>query len=633
MVASTALDGTDAASVVTPDSANRDAAATNGVLSQGPDGTTQVQWATILAPPQIGPSATLKLVLDAKDFKAPAFDLSVQPGLVTDPSVGALVDAAFQPGSSSELKLQARTIGLVGEVNTVLARAGETISTVRSTLDTSADTLGTKTAGDLQASATGVAASMKGLDGSVKSLGQDLSSSLESTRSSAVQQLLQTVDVLDQMLGDTSVKPQPATVRGTGCDTTVAPPQSSSSVYGNLVQVASQLGGYAKATGSCKVSLQQDILDSVGPAEPSADTCTTPSVTCALYGARTSFGEIADKLVTDGDTALSGLEPMKIQDAVKASEQLSADVDAVSTATAGLMNATPFGRTHVKLKDVNNALSGVRESTQGLRGVVDGIHTNAVNAQGDIDAMANQNAALAAKLCDMVGDGSQPDTLSTEKVEELRSYLVTTSCDGSRTLPAPGGFAAPMATRIEAQKQAWAAVAAATATSDTSQGTGQALATLASSIENVQQQIDALGGNVDDDSRSVRTQITTLDSGVRDLLKARTDVAERIATVRDQQASAIAGVKEALKAAADDASTQVPSTRSTRRSAACRTARRRAVRTSAGCSTSRPPACPRPPRRSPRTARRPWSSRRRPSPGASRRPAPRSPRRSRTACR
>ena len=105
------------------------------MLSQASDGTTQVQWATILAPPQIGPSATLTLVVDAKDFKHPSFDLSVQPGLVTDPSVGALVDAAFQPGTSSELKLQARTIGLVGEVNTVLARAGETISKVRTTLD------------------------------------------------------------------------------------------------------------------------------------------------------------------------------------------------------------------------------------------------------------------------------------------------------------------------------------------------------------------------------------------------------------------------------------------------------------------------------------------------------------------
>ena len=98
----------------------------------------------------------------------------MQPGLVTDPSVGALVDAAFQPGDSSERKLQARTIELVGEVNTVLARAGQTISKVRTTLDASADTLGTKTVGDLESSATGVASSMRGLDGSVKSLGRDL---------------------------------------------------------------------------------------------------------------------------------------------------------------------------------------------------------------------------------------------------------------------------------------------------------------------------------------------------------------------------------------------------------------------------------------------------------------------------
>jgi hypothetical protein len=553
VVASTALDGIDASSVVTPDSANHDAA-TNGVLSQSLDGTTQVQWATILAPPQIGPSATLKLVLDAKDFKAPAFDLSVQPGLVTDPSVGALVDAAFQPGSSSELKLQARTIGLVGEVNTVLARAGETISKVRTTLDSSADTLGTKTASDLQASATGVAASMKGLDGSVKSLGQDLSTSLESTRSAAVQQLLQTVDALDQMLGDTSVKPQPATVKGEGCDTTVAPPQNASSVYGNLIQVAGQLDGYAKATGACKSALQASILKSVGPENPTAESCVdSESVTCALLGARTSFSDIATKLVNDGDAALSALDPMKIDDAVAASDALSAEVDTVTTATQTLVSAAPYNRIHLKLHDLQSALDSVKATSGNLGTVLGGIHDNAVAAQGRVATMTSQNASLAAELCQMVGDGSQPDTLSADKVEQLRSYLVPTSCPDANGNSHPiGGSTTPMSALIDEQGQAWAAVAAA---SD-----DQATASLTSSVTAVQDQIDLLRGSVDDDSRDTRTSVGTLDGAVKDLQKARAAVKERIANVKDQQAAAIAGVKDALKAAADDATTQVAGT-------------------------------------------------------------------------
>ena len=313
------------------------------MLSQASDGTTQVQWATILAPPQIGSSATLTLVVDAKDFTSPNFDISVQPGLVTDPSVGALVQAAFQPGTSSEMKLQARTIGLVGEVNTVLARAGETISKVRTTLDSSADTLGTKTVSDLQSSAVGVASSMRGLDGSVKSLGQDLSSSLKSTRSSALEQLLQTVKTLDQMLGDTSAKPQPAVVRGQGCAINVAAPQRSASVYGNIVAVAGQLSGYAHATDSCKTSLQQSILSSVGPENPTPQSCTSSdSVTCALFGARASFGKISDKLVASGDDALQALKPATVTDAVDAANALSTDVDSVETARQAI-DAGPLG--------------------------------------------------------------------------------------------------------------------------------------------------------------------------------------------------------------------------------------------------------------------------------------------------
>ena len=93
LIASAALKGTKAASVVTGDHGAH--SATNGVLSQAQDGTTQVQWATILAPPQLDSSATLSLVLNAKDFSVPDFNLSVQPGLVTDPSIGNLIDAAM----------------------------------------------------------------------------------------------------------------------------------------------------------------------------------------------------------------------------------------------------------------------------------------------------------------------------------------------------------------------------------------------------------------------------------------------------------------------------------------------------------------------------------------------------------
>ncbi len=554
VVASTALDEVDAASVVTGEPTDGDDV-TNGVLSQDAEGTTQVQWATILAPPQIGASATLRLVLDADDFQAPSFDLSVQPGLVVDPSVGALVDAAFRPGESSELALQSRTISLVGEVNTVLARAGETISKVRTTLDSSAETLGTKTVADLEASAISVSSSMKSLDGSVRSLGQDVSASLESTRSSVLEQLLATVTTLDRMLGDTTVKPRPAATRGQGCNTSVARPRKAASVYGTVVQVAGQLGGFSDATAACKQRLQRSILASAGPAEPTEETCRTASVTCALYGARESFGDIARDLVANGDQALSALEPASVADAVAAATRLSSLVDGVSLNTAALLEDSPLGRVRLELEDVEAALADVDDSSQELRAVVDGVHDGAVAARAQVDAMTTQNAALAAELCSMVGDGSQPDTLSAAKVEELRAFLVTRSCDGSTELNPPGGTA--MATRIDDQAAAWDAMVAATDTSATGSGVGRALAALDATLVILDAELTLLRTVVERDSGTVDRQLQALDATVASLREARTDLTARITTVRDQQAQAIADVKAAIRNAADDATQDV----------------------------------------------------------------------------
>ena len=548
VVASTVLEGADASSVVTPSSKST-AAATNGVLSQASDGTTQVQWATILAPPQIGPSATLSLVVDAQDFTTPSFDLSVQPGLVTDPSVGALVDAAFRPGDSSERKLQARTIELVGEVNTVLARAGQTISKVRSTLDASAETLGTKTVADLESSATGVASSMQGLDGSVKSLGRDLSSSLESTRSSALQQLLQTVRTLDSMLGDTSMKPQPAAVRGDGCAVDVAAPRSASSVYGNIVQVAGQLSGFARATDSCKSTLQSSILRSVGPEKPDDRSCVgSESVTCALYGARASFGKISQNLIEGGDKALTALEPARVQDAVDASNTLSQGVDAVDLARAEL----PTGRGklgRVNLKPVKTAIATAAAGVDAVAGVLDGIHGVAVASGARVATMVQQNEKLAADICVLAQDGS----LDPAKAETLRSSLVSTNCDGTAKPPAQ-----TMAGMLVEQTDAWASVADR---SDSSSGdAAAALADLRGRIAAVTTALEALGDEAAGEGDTVGEAIKRLNDQVDLLTRSRTAVVEKVEAVAEQQASAIADVREAFRRAAEDASENVNAT-------------------------------------------------------------------------
>ena len=218
VVASAAMPGVDPATVVTPESDSEDpTGATNGVLSKASDQSAQVQWATILAPPQLSSTATLRLVLDAKDFAVPTIDIGVQPGLVTDPSVGALVDAAFNPKNSDELKLVSRTIEVVGDVNEVLGRASTQITKVRKTLDSTSKTLGATTVTALQSDTKQIDASLKQSDKNLNALDKSLQSSLKSTSSSTLEQLSSSVGQIDALLGDTSAKAPSVDVKGAGC--------------------------------------------------------------------------------------------------------------------------------------------------------------------------------------------------------------------------------------------------------------------------------------------------------------------------------------------------------------------------------------------------------------------------------
>src|SRR6478752_758522 len=195
IAASTKLNGVRADDV-TAGSADG-AAGTNGVLSSTEDGATVVQWATVLAPPRSGASTTLRLVADVKDFQVPAFDVAVQPGLNTDLSADGVLAGAFSSGSGSEMGLQRRTISLVSDVNTVLTKAGSTITEVRRNLQETSQTLGAKTAGELRDNSTALAATMVDLKEQLNTLGADLEAATKSTQSTTASQLKLTVSAVD----------------------------------------------------------------------------------------------------------------------------------------------------------------------------------------------------------------------------------------------------------------------------------------------------------------------------------------------------------------------------------------------------------------------------------------------------
>ena len=442
VVASTALPDTPPTDVVTA-SASEDSATTNGVLSQSEKGGSVVQWAALLAAPQTTSNATLRLVTDAKDFTVPTIDLSVQPGLVTDPSVGGVLDNAFDSNPSSQLALEQRTIKVITDVNQVLTRASSNISSVRKNLKSTSKTLGKHSIEELKTSTKGVASSMKGLDKELKSLNSDISDTLDGTQSSVLSELGQTVSTMDQMLGDTSGGAPTAQVDGSGCRTKVKSPSDSNTVYGNLMQVTAQLDGYASATDQCKEKAQQALVRSVGPEKPSEETCgDTPSTTCSLYYTEQKFSSIMADLVAQGDELVNSLQPEVVDNANNEYDSLSEQVDAAVRAVRNLSEFDPTEDMDSRLKKTDSQLDVVDGKVDALEDHLAEIHDDAVDgkekattAQGaaqrqvgelsdDIDGMQDQNKDLGKAICGMRQGGIFEHGLTDSEAKELRSYLI-----------------------------------------------------------------------------------------------------------------------------------------------------------------------------------------------------------------
>lgn len=561
ITAAAVLDGTAPSAVVTPkgDEVGRSIATTNGVLSQSSEGTTQVQWATILAPPQLSASATLRLVIDATDFVPPVVDLSVQPGLVTDPSLGALVDTAFNPAASDERELQARTIELIGDVNGVLSRAGRSITKVRRTLESSSNELGTKTVSDLQGSVTKIAGSMKTLTGTVDDLGTDLSSALETAGASSIQQLTDSVTALHTLLGDTTAEIKPARLSGTGCQTTVRTTAAPRAVYSSLLRVATRLDGYATGTQACKTSLQQAILTSIGPIDPSEVTCTRPSVTCSLLDTKTTFSRIAEDLIADGESAIAALDPENVQAAVDAVDTLAARGNE-AIRQLGLVELAATGN------NLGDSIAGlllqvidIDDTYDDLGATIAGVHSVALAQLEVQDTMAEQNAALARELCQLIGEPVAgilpPGKLAVEEVERLRSYLVSTTCGdqprGNRTDDAKP----PMAELIASSREAWIDVRDMTATSNG--GLGDALGDLFDDLDAVRVALQAAQALASNGSTGVDNALTDLTGAMDDLVDASETVAAATDVLDEQQDVVTAAVREAFNEAAEETSTKI----------------------------------------------------------------------------
>lgn len=439
IAASTVLSGSPTQVITTPDAAD---SSTNGVVSTNDEGKAVVQWGAISAPPVTGSSSSFVLKVKAKDFSAPTFNISVQPGFASDLSGAGIITNGFTSQDASQVALLQRTIDTVNEVNTTLTSASSQVAQVRQSLDDTSATLGKDTAEHLKTQNESLTKTMQGLQANIESLQKDLSEASRTNNSQLISQLERTVAALHSMLGDTTARPNVSVSHSGGrCVVNREEGANSRSVYGNLVQLSAVLNAYAEASSDCQQDLTASIREIVGPEHPTAETCSSNgSVTCALFGASVTVQSSLIALVTTGEKIVDHLQPEYLKGANNNYSALKRQMDELVEQVEkdpSSLDADAVRSLSEKVSAARQSVNQMKETSNRLIESIKNVHSRAASARAELvdgsGSMSAQNKELAEQLCALSTE--RGGSLSAEQVEHLRGYLTASSCDGGAASP------------------------------------------------------------------------------------------------------------------------------------------------------------------------------------------------------
>ena len=458
IAASTVLSGSPTQVITTPDAAD---SSTNGVVSTNDEGKAVVQWGAISAPPVTGSSSSFVLKVKAKDFSAPTFNISVQPGFASDLSGAGIITNGFTSQDASQVALLQRTIDTVNEVNTTLTSASSQVAQVRQSLDDTSATLGKDTADHLKTQNESLTKTMQGLQANIESLQKDLSEASRTNNSQLISQLERTVSALHSMLGDTTARPNVSVSHSGGrCVVNREEGANSRSVYGNLVQLSAVLNAYAEASSDCQQDLTASIREIVGPEHPTAETCSSNgSVTCALFGASVTVQSSLIALVTTGEKIVDHLQPEYLKGANNNYSALKRQMDELVEQVEkdpSSLDADAVRSLSEKVSAARQSVNQMKETSSRLIESIKNVHSRAASARAELvdgsDSMSAQNKELAEQLCALSTE--RGGSLSAEQVEHLRGYLTASSCGGEASPSAAPSSEAPSPAPSESASEA-----------------------------------------------------------------------------------------------------------------------------------------------------------------------------------
>lgn len=273
------------------------ATATDGVLSETQSTGRAVQWASYLAPPMLSPNATFTLVVDSDDFVPPDFDITVQPGLVTDPSVTALVERAFGSDGYSA-SLETSTINLVLDVTDQLGLALDFVDDVHTTLVGDVSQLGEQTFYELKSSSETVLSHLESTAGEMDSIlasAEDGISGVGAQTRTGVQALASS---LDAVLGSSVSRPAMTQSVVSGCQMTMPVLAEgeertvASTVFVADAQLQTIMDLFATGSGAssdnCRTALVDVLVRTIGsPSDLAGDPAAAAACESTAAGSRT----------------------------------------------------------------------------------------------------------------------------------------------------------------------------------------------------------------------------------------------------------------------------------------------------------------------------------------------------------
>ena len=395
---------------VVVDNDQRPGDVTNGVLGRGEDDAGQVQWATMLAPPRLGASATLRLVQDTKDFQPPRFDLSVQPGLVTDASLKGLLEAAFTDQSDSNVSLERRTISLITSVTTVLTEASAVLNRIQTELGGTAATLGARTIADLQSSSAEVSSSMTGLTADLNGLSSDISARLAKANDSALKALGRSVTQVTALLGDPKTQPPVIKETTSGCDVPALAEGRKPTIMAQIAAVSGQLTALSKSTGQCAELIQAGLSSTVGTIAPDGTCTPAGAAACMIQQVGTSLTTQVAAVVEFRDSFAARFDPALVGRVISTNDAVQKAVDSLYK----LVNPLSSGGT----SGISNDLSGVRDTLAKAKALLapDGGSTLAQQLNGLNDELKPVRDTLVA---------ANDKDASIKRLGAVRTYVCT----------------------------------------------------------------------------------------------------------------------------------------------------------------------------------------------------------------